>query len=219
METLEINKQIAALINAHDYETKIVNGKIIPDFKEVIELETWIYPTEREYGMQTRFDIGVHFKNGTALFEAFGDSGITLEEAINNNIENFSRNSLHVFLDAFNDTTTYCEAEQWLISDHTFNVFIGDFNFKTVGNIEVEIPENLFETLEDIITNTGLHEDYYFIRFYYAQQQSKAMMTEFMINNRCMEKEQQRLESLSWMQSDEFYSVRHFMILKRVKSV
>jgi len=216
MEEQKVNNEVAELIKAHNYEAKVVDNHIEVNFKEELTLETWIYPKKLDYGIQTRFDIGVKFKNGTELYEAFGDVADTLEASIHKNLENFSRSSLHVFLDAFNDTNTYDDKEQWQCNDLKWDVFIGNYNLKNFGEKEIQIPENLFQKLQNIVSEFDLTEKYYFVRTYYAHMENKTMNIEFMINNTNFEHVQEELEQLDWMQSETFYSIRNFFILKRV---
>lgn len=217
MQYIKINEAIAELINAHGYNTTITRDKIIPEFKDKIELDTRVFPRQNENIIQTRFDIEVSLKNGMRLYESFGDFGRDVYEAINKNIENFSRSSLHVFIDAFNDTNTYCGKVEWQIRDNIFDVYVGSYNIKSSGNKQIELPIELYKEIQDIIIHTNLNEEYFFIRFFYAHNQNKVMTTEFMINNVNVETAQEKLENLNWMKSDEFYSVRNFIILKLVK--
>jgi len=213
---IKINKQISELINAHGFKSRLKGGKVIPEFKDKVELDTRIYLKEEEYGFQTRFDIEVKFENGQKLYEAFGDVGTDLNDCINRNIENFSKSSLHVFLDAFNDSCKYIDKEKWKIGKEQFDVFIGNYNLKSFGNKKIEIPNNLFATIEGIITQYKLDENYYFVRFYYGHSENESPTIEFMINNVTLDNEENRFKDLEWMKSDDFYSIRDFIILKRI---
>jgi len=51
--------------------------------KDNVKIETWVYPTQKEYGVQTRLDVGVSFNDGEMLYEAFGDMGSDMDDAIN----------------------------------------------------------------------------------------------------------------------------------------
>ena len=212
---IKVNKQVAELIEAHGFKTKTKGNKIITNFKEQIELETWIYSNELETGFNTRLDVGVKFKNGIELYEAFGEIGTDLNDSIRKNMKNFASSSLHVFIDAFNNSNNYVDKEKWQIGNYTFDVFIGDYNLKSFKDIKIEIPENLHEVIKQSIIQYQLDEQYYFIRFYSAYINSKAMVTEFMINNIRLEKEESILENLNWMVTEDFYSIRNFIILKR----
>ncbi len=96
-----------------------------------------------------------------------------------------------------------------------YKAVIGDFQMKGTQTTEsVEIPNNLFEEIEKYIRQYSWEEDYYFIRFYYAFD-GENKTVEFMVNNINLEEEQELLKQLDWKLTEEFYSVRHFMILKR----
>jgi len=214
----DVNRELVELIESHGYRAKIVGQKIEPNFKEPVLLETWFYPIPKDKEMQSRLDIGVQFSNGKELYEAFSDIGETERDAINKNLTNFSRSSFHVFLDAFNETDKYVEKERWNISNALWDVFIGDYNIKKYSNLLiVEIPDTLFDTIESLIYQENLTEDWYFIRLYYAQMNNKMMACEFMINNQIIKEAQEKIAELDWIVSNEFYSLREFLILKMVK--
>lgn len=212
---ININKQIAQLIEAHGFKANCSGDKIIADFKDKVEIETWVYPRQNGNLVQTRFDIGVTFDNGQQLFEAFGDIGVDLDDCIQKNIESFSISSLHVFLDAFNDTNHHVEREKWQIGDVEYHAFIGNYNVKSFAKNTVKIPERLFASLQNSISNYTLTEDYYFIRLFYAHTKKQTLAIEFMLNNNNLENEEERLADLDWMGSEDYYSIRNFIILKR----
>lgn len=216
MKALKANKQVAELINSHGYKTTIKDNIIIPKFEDNVKIETWVYPTQKEYGIQTRLDVGVSFNDGEMLYEAFGDMGSDIDDAINKNLENFSRSSLHVILEAFNSKNDYIESEQWNIDGVKYTAFIGDYNMKSHQGKEIIIPEKLFDAIEYCISNHTFEDELYFVRFFYAHHENKAMATEFMINNIRLKEEEEILENLDWMQSEGYYSVRNFLILKKV---
>jgi len=216
MKELKVNKQVTELINSHGYKTIIKDNIIIPDFKDNVKIETWVYPIKKEYGIQTRLDIGVSFNDGKMLYEAFGDIGSDIDEAISKNLENFSHSSLHIILDAFNSKNEYTDKEQWNINGFEYKAFIGDYNVKNRRGKEITIPGNLFDTIKNRICNYTLDEEIYFVRFFYAHHENEAMATEFMVNNINLEEEEETLKKLDWMHSEDYYSVRNFFILKKV---
>ena len=218
-EDLKVNTQISELLNAHGYKSTIVDNKIVPDFKERVEIESWITPTVSNNGVQTRLDVGVKFDNGQELFEAFGDVGVDLNNAIKNNLENFSRCTLHVLTGALNDTVDHIERERWDISGDLYDVYIGDFNMKSTNDFQPQFPQELFPQIEKSITAYRLNEKYYFVRFFFAQMNYEVIATEFMINNVNLPEQEEKLRNLDWEGSDEFYSVRNFIILKKVGEI
>ena len=214
-EEFKINEQLTELLHEHGFETDVIGNKIVPNFKEKIEIETWVIPNEKGKIVQTRLDVGVKFQNGKELYEAFSDIGNGVNDCVKKNIENFCNSCLHVFIDAFNDTNTYTDQEKWQIGITNHTVFIGNFNVKAMVNKDVNIPPNLLETIKNNISWRKLDEDYYFVRFFYAHHQNKTIATEFMINNRSYE--EQNLAELDWENSMDYYSVRNFIILKKVQ--
>ena len=211
-----INQELEDLILGHGYDVETIGNKIKPNFEVPISFETWFYPRLEGEGLQSRLDVGVTLPNGLELYEAFSDFGKSEREVINNNLTNFSRGTLHVMLDAFNDTEKYSDKEIWTIQGQKWNVFIGDYNIKKASTVKsVEIPPNLFELIEEILYEQELTEEYYFIRCFYAHHKESLMASEFMINNKNIEYAEEKIAKLDWMSSENFYSVREFLILKK----
>ncbi len=178
-------------------------------------METWVYPQQAGENFITRFDIGFKFENDIELYESFGDIGNNIEECVYKNIENFSLGGLHTLLDAFNDTNTHTEIENWHLSGGKYKAFIGGFQIKGVQDIHsISIPNNLFEEIENHLKQYLWKEKYYFISFFFAFD-GKNKTTNFMVNNINLEEEQLLLKQLDWQETQEYYSVRHFMVLKR----
>jgi len=48
MKEFKINERVAELINNHGYKSEIIGDEIVPEFKEKVTLETWVYPKEKE---------------------------------------------------------------------------------------------------------------------------------------------------------------------------
>jgi len=211
-----INQELEELILGHGYDVETIGNKIKPNFEVPIYFETWFYPRLEGEGLQSRLDVGVTLPNGLELYEAFSDFGKSERDVINNNLTNFARGTLHVMLDAFNATKKYSDKETWTIQGQKWNVFIGDYNIKKASAIKsVEIPPNLFELIEEILYEQELTEEYYFIRCFYAHYKQSVMASEFMINNKNIEYAEEKIAKLDWMSSENFYSVREFLILKK----
>lgn len=219
-EEIKVNKIIAELIQSHGYEVTFdENGKILPNFKEKIEIDSWVYPQSQEEDyLVTRLDVGIQLPNGKELYEGYGDIGNDLEDCISKNLDNFSRSSLHTILDAFNDTQTQTHTEEWDLHGGKYTAYIGDYQTKTLQEEKVEIPTNLKESLQQLLSNYNWEEDYYFVRFFYSYSAMDSSQTiELMVNNINLEKEEQELKKLNWNKKSVYYSIRLFMILKREK--
>lgn len=216
-EEICINSRIAEIIESHGYKTYADGEKIIPNFKEKVKIQTWVYPYPSEENIITQFDIGFEFENGLELYECFGDIGKSLEEAIYANIESFCQSSLHTILDAFNDKEEFSEVEKWENSSGArYRAFIGNyFTKKESVHTEVNIPDNLLEEIKNCLLKYQWDEDYYFIRFYYSFDGFDEKI-EFMINNIQLEEEENHLKELNWEKTEDFYSIRNFIILKRI---
>lgn len=220
-EVYTINPTLVELIEAHGFQAKIVDEKVLPNFKENITLETWAMVRQNNNStFASRLDIGVTLADGTELFECFGDIGLSVDDVIHKNIQNFCEGSWHVFLDAFNDTTEHTTQKVWQINQHRYQAFIGNITFKSMmGQLfetTLQSPTDLLENIKQAVYQQKLDQDYYFIRFFYCQVDSQPIATEFMINNENLPDIENQLASLSWKVSEDYYSSRLFMILKRL---
>ncbi|MDR2121843.1 MAG: DUF6348 family protein [Flavobacteriaceae bacterium] len=210
MTTLEI---LANILRAHELNILEYKDWILVDEQlPAISASTREYK-EYEKGASIRLDITLLLGNKKVIRESFEGIGKDEISATQNAFQNFAANSLYVLLSAFwqvkNEEQT--GVEEWDIQGNLWNVYIGNFGCKGDFNI----PHDLFKTIEEQIQKEDLKEDIYWLQFYYANINGKEKIIETLKNNENWPELLNKIKNVDWDDSDKFYSLRNFIILKR----
>lgn len=165
--------------------------------------------------VSVQLDILVELFDRRVLIESFAGFGNNQEEAIENSMQNFLCNSLHVLLNAFYDIKDeQANEENWRINDKDWNAIIGGFGVKTFEKVPVQVPETVFPTFETLIKKQKLNKDIHWFRLFYAQQNKQFLDCETLFDNEVWEEANKELAKLNWELIKGYYSVRNFLILK-----
>jgi len=154
--------------------------------------------------------------DGRLLYEAYGDIGGSIEEALSANWDNFEKSGLNVMLDAFNQTGG---AENWMLDGLPFAAYIGRPTLKFVGGKPQYPTEPLIGAVKEALKRTRISNAIHFVRFYYCQINGEAESVEFMLDNQNLPFAEQALARLDWPKREAFYSLRLFLILIPGKAV
>jgi hypothetical protein len=214
----EIHNIIKALFDKHGYTCQINNGWL--DFGSN-------YPALRAEIFQNhensiQLDISLALSNEQILIESFSGIGDNQNSQLKDAVNNFTLNSFHTILCAFyNFKDNEQDIEVWTVKDNDWNVFIGPYGLRTMNsegkdNFNAEmIPKELIEKLQRSIEQLHLNasQDYWF-RTFYAHKDKKCIVTEALLNNSVMSDIQSSISNIKWPESDEFYSVRNFIVLR-----
>ena len=215
---MNINSEVVKLLNHHGYKVTYVDEKILIHFKEDIGFDSRVTITHRyENACTSRLDVKFTLPNGQVLFEAFGDMGKNEKEAKINNIKNFIANSFHVILSCLNEDKEDEQIvyENWQVGGQNWDVYIGNFATKTNIDVPINIPENLFQHVEDTICNCELVHEYHWVRVFVAQDSNEISAVEFLINNEENQEGKDLISKLSWEKKDEYYSIRNFLMMRK----
>ncbi|MBN2712102.1 MAG: hypothetical protein JXR97_06650 [Planctomycetes bacterium] len=206
-------------------------------YKEAVFENGWVclpgYPPARASSysqtMQESYNLQLDFEfaldDGRVLTESIGGVGSTENEAIENGLQKFCSNVLHVLLSAFynHPYEEHLEYEEWDLDGETWEVFFGPYgivSMPTKGKTaqQIEPPEELFPF---ITTQLQLHpkaEDIHWVRFYYAWMDNNPMLAEALWDNEVWFEAQNKLGNLNWPEANGFTSVRSFILLRRKES-
>lgn len=204
---------LANMLLAHDLPSiEYKDWLLVDEQLPAMRAETFDFK-EYENGAGIRLDITLLLANKKTISESYLGIGKNKISAIQNAFQNFVANSFHVFLSAFWQITNDDQIgiEEWEIKGKKWKVYIGNFGCKGDFNI----PENLFKIIEEQIQEENLEEDLYWLRIYYANVNSREIMIETLKNNEVWPEMENKLKTVAWDNSDKFYSLRNFIILKR----
>ncbi|MDR1876620.1 MAG: DUF6348 family protein [Flavobacteriaceae bacterium] len=210
MTALEI---LANILQAHELNMVEYNDWILVDERLPAISASTQDCRKYENGAGIRLDIIVLLDENRVIRESFPGIGKDELSATQNAFQNFYANSLPVFLSAFwqVENEEQVGVEEWEIQGNVWNAYIGNFGCKGDFNI----PENLFSTIENQIQNEKLEENIYWFQLYYANINKEEKMIEVLKNNEEWPALTDKIKTICWNDSDKFYSLRNFLILKR----
>ncbi|TWP28782.1 hypothetical protein ETU09_05560 [Apibacter muscae] len=170
---------------------------------------------EFDQGVSIRLDISVLLADKKVINESYPGIGKDKKAAIQNAFQNFISNSFYIFLASFWKIREDDQVgiENWKINNNNWNIYIGNFTCKGDFNI----PSNLFKTIEEVVKNECLTDDIYWFRFYYAHLNTGEIMIEALKNNEDWNDLKDSVKNeVQWEDSDKFYSLRNFILIKKI---
>ncbi len=210
----EINQYLKELFEAHGIIAKSQGNWLA--FNEAgvkVNGEIFERPVQK-HGLTIQLDIRVQIGDRT-LIESFAGVGKEKEEAVQDALQNFITNSLHVITAAFFDPhDKQVTRETWIISGQERTVIIGDVGTRGKVPSEKSLHTAWFKHLEKLIKNANLSEDIHWIRMYYAQMKNQQLACEVRLDNMTWEQIQEEMAAYDWPKSQDFFSLRLFMIIQ-----
>ena len=219
MKMYSVNKAIQEIFEAHGLETTeykewiLINGNI-PAIRA-----SYTEPQRIHDSYSIRLDVEIALGGERLIYEGFSGIGKHEDEAVKNGMLNFVYSSLHVLLTGVWDVADDADQvliETWNFGETDWKVIIGNFISKSFGGVEVSVPENLLNTIEHQIKRYHFTEALNWVRMFYCNISSQEQVSEFLINNEIEEHSQRAIASLGWAKENEYYSVRNFLILKKI---
>lgn len=214
---IDVNHQLQELFNAHGIATIPLEHKFLLLSKQLALVQSVVNKQEFPNGVSSRLDVSITVKDKT-IIECFGDVGNTAEIALVNNLQNFARNSLHIVIGALQgvEADAQFDVEQWEFNGHSWKVYCGNYGLKSTGNQPIHIPSELFTRIERIIRALPLSDEYHWFRFFFSCNNAEISAVEFLYDNDVFDEAVQELANLDWQLTADFYSVRLFLILRRL---
>ena len=210
MEPIVLKEAMLELMSAHGLDCELHDEWVVPNGVLPAIRATW-FPQENNGLLSVDALLG----DNRLINECFAGLG-SGEDAVADAINNFVVNSLHVLLAALWDKKEdeQVTVEEWKIGNESYSAFIGGFGTRGSNENEIQIPDNLFEVIEGVVKSERPSEAISWFRFYFGNVSGEQTF-EALNNNEIWDEGLKALESVAWPQSDGFYSVRNFMILKR----
>jgi hypothetical protein len=212
-----VNSQLAGLLKNHGVHVNVDNEFVTTNLDDGLKFKARIFYHEINGSISSRLDVMVVTETGERIIESFGDFGPTVDEAMNKNFQNFSLSSLHPILAAFGchgqETMRQVEIEEWVVSERTWKVYIGNLIPKSIGSIETVIPPaEFFQSIERGIRSQTLNNKLNWFRSYYCQRDEIITEKEFLMNNVAKDGEI-IFNTLPTVPRTKFYSCRNFILL------
>lgn len=161
-----------------------------------------------------RLNVQVLLEKGRIIEECFVGIG-TGRSGFADALNNFKINSLHVLLaslwDIKEDQQALCE--NWEIGGRQFTAYIGNFGRRASGGIRVEVPKDLFETIQNRICHEYLPGKVHWFRVFFCNLKGQHTY-EALQDNEPWEAGLAGLKEITWPETDGYYSVRNFIVLR-----
>ncbi|QHT65566.1 hypothetical protein GXP67_02245 [Rhodocytophaga rosea] len=216
MEKENINLELLDLLQQHGIQAALVNGQVKVKTHPQLTIDSQVNFQEYPQGVASQLDVLVETPD-QQIVECFGDIGETKQQARQNNIKNFCRNSFHPLIACFFDYPIQdINVETWQIDSQTYQVYIGNYGTKSNAGVVKGIPDTLFSQLENYIKQIPFNQSYHWIRWYIRYNQGVVDPIEFLIDNQPDEGGSKVIEAIQWPRSDGYYSVRQFILLKKI---
>ncbi|WMW80099.1 DUF6348 family protein [Undibacterium cyanobacteriorum] len=212
MEANSLNPTLSELLRGHNVAHEESGGWLAP-YGQLPAIRANWYPKDGSGVLQ----IDVLLQDKRIIEECFAGFGEG-ERAIADAFQNFCVNSFHVMLAAFwnikdeNQVTI----EAWEIGAKHYTAYIGNFGRRCIDDCPPEPPTQLFMEWENAIKSEVAQEkmqDTSWFRFYFGDIRGDQIF-EALKENQVWGAGLTALKSMHWEKSQEFYSVRNFMILK-----
>lgn len=211
MEFINLNHQLKEILEAHGLPCTEHQDWLVPNNTLPLIMMTWYPRPDGESGV---LQIDILIDKDTRVQECFGGFGAG-SAGINNGIENFCQNSLHVILAAFWGIHDHhqIDIEQWQIADQSYTAYIGLFGTRAIDGKHPGIPEDAFQHIESTIKSSLNGELFNWFRTYFSNINDKERMFEALHNNNHWPIGNEMLRKIKWFEDSNFYSVRNFVVV------
>jgi hypothetical protein len=161
-----------------------------------------------------QLDVQVLLEKDRVIQECFVGVG-TGRPGFEDALKNFMINSLHVLLSSLWDIKDDRQVltENWEIGGRHFTAYIGNFGRRASGGLSVEVPKDLFETIENRIRHEYLPGEAHWFRVFFCNIAGQHTY-EALKDNEPWEAGLAGLKGITWPETDAYYSVRNFIVLR-----
>jgi hypothetical protein len=211
----QINELLLDLFRAHAIEAVAEDEWITFPNRTLRAGASIVRDTEQRGWMSAQLAVRLEIAPGQTILESFAGLGETREKAIADALHNFSVNSFHVFLAAFfRSRDEQVTQEEWIIGGRTSRVTIGNLGIRGKPPVQGERLLGFFKQFEDKLKAKHLQPGTHWVRLYYGQMQRKAIACEVLLDNGEWEELQSEMAAIDWPASEDFYSVRVFLVIQ-----
>lgn len=211
MEFIDKNDDLKFVLEEHGLQSMVIENWVFP-YGKLPGLRSLWYPEMTPRVGQ--LDIQVLCEKDVIIAESFAGGGEG-DARYNDAFGKFLINSLHVFLAAFWDKDLEQITKKiWNINGREYTAFIGQFGMMHSGDMSGLIPETAFNEIEKAIKREKLTKPLHWIRTYVSNYDGKYVF-ESLLDNEIWPSGESVIKKIPWKKSDDFYSVRNFLILKQ----
>ncbi|WP_457417953.1 DUF6348 family protein [Roseateles sp. P5_E7] len=200
---------LLGMLEAHGLDCTVADGWLLPQDRLPGWRASW-HPGEKA----GRLDVHVLVREGVLIEECFAGVG-TGVDGLRDGMRSFALSSLHVLLAAFWDRSDaeQVATEQWDIRGKPYTAYIGNFGTRVTEDGEFRVPQQLFPAITLAVRTAELREDLHWLRFFVGNVRG-TLTFEALLDNDEWPVGLDCLRGLSWPQTEGYYSVRLFILLR-----
>jgi len=214
-EAKSITQLIAELFKTYGFEFEEHEGWIIPQGSDYAMKGYW-YPEATEVVGQLTIELFINSER--IVVESFSGMGEDETERLKNAFSSFIYHSSHIFLSAiWGVESKEVKVEKWLVNGVEYQAYIGNRGVMNYDKErELEIPNSYEQKVKETICSEPLEEKFHWFTMFYANMNGLDTHAEILKDNIKWNVGEKVLKSLDWRRSNHYYSVRQFIVLKRV---
>lgn len=205
---------LGKLLEAHEipinpYEDWFLNGQSLPAIRCM-----WFKSDSNKSG---QLDVQVAVKEGVIINESVAGIGKE-EDALQDAFYNLNASSLNVFLAAFWNKidVDHVSIERITVGELTYTAYLGNFGLRASNDNHPGVPEDTLAKLIEALNKSDLKNEYHWASCFYCDVGDGKRVHSALLDNVIWREGSEAIKSLNWADINDYYSVRHFMILKRV---
>ena len=190
-----------------------VEGRLLPPVCAQLTTEN-----PRDGMVTARLDVEVIASDHHRIGESFAGMGGDAREAAVSAVENFARSSLHVLLAALWEMPDeeQVTTDAWTLDGGVYRVTLGNYTIRSFGGAPVAVPDELIGQLHSLVTSLPAAEELYWVRAFYCSLHGSRETVEVLLNNESWPAAENALAALPWERRPTYYSVRLFLVLRRL---
>ena len=214
-EAQNVTKLLKELFTSHGFESEVYDEWIIPKVGEYGMKGYW-YPEATQSTGQLSIEVFIHSE--MIMVESFSGMGENAAERLKNAFASFMHHSSAVFLQAvWNVESKEITTELWDVGTQKYIVYIGHQGILNYDRSkELEIPAKYSEKIKELIVSEPLAKEFHWFNVLYANMNGLDNYAEILKDNIKWIAGENLLKSLGWVRSNNYYSARQFIILKKV---
>jgi len=214
-EAKNITELIRELFKTHGFESEEYEGWIIPKGSDYAMKGYW-YPNATDNIGQLSIELFINSE--MIMIESFAGMGESEQARLKSAFSSFMHHSFHLFLKAiWGVDSTSIKTEQWQIADENYEVYLGEQGVLNYDKENLlEIPSSYDKKIKELIVGEALDKKFHWFTIFYANMNGLDRQAEILKDNIKWNVGEKVLNGLSWKRSNHYYSVRQFIILKKL---
>ncbi|NHZ89187.1 hypothetical protein F2P45_09175 [Massilia sp. CCM 8733] len=203
------SRYLQVLFEGHGMSSEVLDGWVLPEGRRPAIRAEW-YPNRN--GFSGVFNVRVLMPDGQEFQEACSGMG-TGDDGIDDGFVKFTENAFHVLLAALwgRDQEEQVCTEVLATRDGACTAYLGPFLARGTAHFPPELPERI----EECIRQASLPAEIHWLRFFFGNDDG-TFTFEALNNGEPWDDGLRALEGCAWTPSEHYYTVRTFMVLRRV---